>query len=155
MLATDDTDVHEAYRRFGDTLGIAFQVADDVKGTFWSSEASGKPEAGDVRKRKKTLPVVWALKHAEPADRDRLIEIYAHGVSATDGRVPSSGDRPMTENEVADVLAILERSAARETHAEAETRRYRALALAEVEALPCLPEGRRDLAKLVRAVIAT
>jgi len=154
MLATDDTDVHEAYRRFGDTLGIAFQVADDVKGTFWSSEASGKPEAGDVRKRKKTLPVVWALKHAEPADRDRLIEIYAHGVSATDGRVPSSGDRPMTDDEVADVLAILERSGAR-AHAEAETRRYRALALAEVEALPCLPEGRRDLAKLVQAVIAT
>jgi hypothetical protein len=64
ILAVDDTDVHEAYRQFGIDLGMAFQMADDVKGTFWSSEDSGKPEAGDIRKRKKTLPVVWALENA-------------------------------------------------------------------------------------------
>jgi geranylgeranyl diphosphate synthase type I len=153
MLATDDTDVHEAYRSFGYSLGVAFQVADDVKGTFWSSAESGKPEAGDVRKRKKTLPVVWALENAVPADRERLIEIYAHGVSATDGRTPAGADQPMTDAEVAEVLDILERSGARQ-HAVTESRRYRDVALAEVEELPCLPEGRRDLAKLVRAVIA-
>jgi len=153
MLATDDTDVHEAYRGFGYSLGLAFQVADDVKGTFWTSAESGKPEAGDVRKRKKTLLVVWALENAGPADRERLIEIYAHGVSATDGRTPASADQPMTDAEVTEVLAILERSGARD-HAVSESRRYRDLALAEVEGLPCLPEGRRDLATLVRAVIA-
>ena len=39
-------------------------MADDVKGSFWTSTESGKAEAGDVRKRKKTLPVVWALENA-------------------------------------------------------------------------------------------
>ena len=60
ILATDDDAIAEAYERFGYALGMAFQMADDVKGTFWTSTDSGKAEAGDVRKRKKTLPVVWA-----------------------------------------------------------------------------------------------
>ncbi|MBA2265708.1 MAG: polyprenyl synthetase family protein, partial [Chloroflexi bacterium] len=82
ILATDDADVVDAYRRFGFDLGMAFQMADDVKGTFWSSTESGKPEAGDVRKRKKTLPLVWALENAPEADRDRLNAIYLDGIRA-------------------------------------------------------------------------
>ncbi len=152
ILAVDDPAVHEAYRQFGYDLGIAFQVADDVKGTFWASEQSGKPEAGDVRKRKKTLPVVWALEHATAEDRSRLIEIYAHGASATDGR-GAVADRAMTDDEVSEVLAILERSGAHD-HAVAEARRLRDLALRHIEMLPCPPEGRRDLTLLVQGAIA-
>ncbi|HSO02204.1 MAG TPA: polyprenyl synthetase family protein, partial [Gaiellaceae bacterium] len=37
ILATDDGGVVEAYRRFGYDLGMAFQIADDVKGSFWST----------------------------------------------------------------------------------------------------------------------
>ena len=66
ILATDDQETIDAFQRFGYDMGLAFQMADDVKGTFWSSEESGKATAGDVRKRKKTLPVVWAFEHAEP-----------------------------------------------------------------------------------------
>jgi geranylgeranyl diphosphate synthase type I len=152
MLATDDVEVHEAYRSFGYSLGIAFQVSDDVKGTFWGSAESGKPAAGDLRKRKKTLPVIWALEHADAADRERLVEIYAHGVSATDGRSPGT-ENPITDAEVGEVLDILDRCGARD-HAVAESRRYRDLALVEIEGLPCLPDGKRDLARLVQAVIA-
>ena len=151
ILATDDRDTIEAYRRFGYDLGMAFQMADDVKGTFWTSADSGKPEAGDVRKRKKTLPVVWALEHAGPDDRDRLAAIYAH--PAPDVRAPDVPDAPLTEAEVAEVLDILGRSGARE-HALGEARRYRDLAIAHLDLLPCPAERRRDLADLVRSVIA-
>jgi geranylgeranyl diphosphate synthase, type I len=154
ILATDDPDVVEAYRRFGYALGMAFQMADDVKGTFWASAQSGKPEAGDVRKRKKTLPLVWALEHASDDDSARLHRLYADGIRATDGRGPTpQSDAPMTDEAVIEVLAILERSGARE-HALAEARRYRDEALAELERLPCPPGGREDLAALVRSVIA-
>jgi geranylgeranyl pyrophosphate synthase len=54
---------------------------------------------------------------------------------------------------VAEVLAILERSGARE-HALSQARKYRDLALGHLERLPCTPERRRDLAELVRSVIA-
>ncbi|HEX5040017.1 MAG TPA: polyprenyl synthetase family protein [Candidatus Limnocylindria bacterium] len=153
ILASDDKAVHEAYRQFGYDLGMAFQIADDVKGSFWTSADSGKAEAGDIRKRKKTLPIVWALEHAVDADRQRLLEIYAHGVGGTDGRGQATPDEPVSDAEVAEVLAILERSGARE-HALTEARRYRDLALDRVEQLPALAEGKRGLAALVRSMIA-
>ena len=154
ILATDDAEVVEAYRRFGYDLGMAFQMADDVKGTFWSSTDSGKPEAGDVRKRKKTLPLVWALGHASEADRDRLNAIYLDGIRATDGRGPQpTAATPMTDPEVTEVLAILDRCGARE-HALSEARRYRDRSLDQLELLPCPSAGKRDLADLVRSVIA-
>jgi geranylgeranyl diphosphate synthase type I len=154
ILATDDDTIADAYERFGYALGMAFQMADDVKGTFWASTQSGKAEAGDVRKRKKTLPVVWAIQNASEADRRRLAEIYLDGVRATDGRGPSTTpDAPVTDGEVAEVLEILERSGARE-HTLAEARRYRDRSLEELELLPCPPEGKRDLAALVRSMIA-
>src|SRR6188768_482935 len=56
ILADDTPETSEAFRSFGYHIGLAFQMADDVKGSFWTSAASGKPEAGDIRKRKKTLP---------------------------------------------------------------------------------------------------
>jgi len=154
ILASDDPAVAEAYKQFGHDLGMAFQIADDVKGSFWASEDSGKPEAGDIRRRKKTLPIVWALEHAADDDRRRLIEIYARGgATGADGRDRAPADEPVSDAEVAEVLAILERSGARE-HALAEARRYRDLALEHIERLPALPDGKRELAALVRSMIA-
>jgi geranylgeranyl diphosphate synthase, type I len=149
ILATDDGAVVEAYRRFGYDLGMAFQMADDVKGSFWSTEASGKPMAGDVRKRKKTLPVVWALAHADAADRARLATLYRVG----DERNGVRELEPMLETEVTEVLEILERSGGRE-HTLGEARRYRDLALTQLDTLPCPAERRAELAELVRSVIA-
>ena len=82
ILATDDAATIEAFRHFGYHLGLAFQMADDVKGSFWTAAESGKPEAGDIRKRKKTLPLVWALEHGSEADVARLREVYAGGQTA-------------------------------------------------------------------------
>ena len=154
ILATDDRVVVEAYRRFGYDLGMAFQMADDVKGTFWASSESGKPEAGDVRKRKKTLPLVWALEHGSAADRERLIAIYADGAHRPGGNGPIlSADAPLDDDAVAEVLEILERCGARE-HTLAEARRYRDLSLDQLERLPCPPERTAELVSLVRSVIA-
>jgi geranylgeranyl diphosphate synthase type I len=145
ILATDEADTIEAYRHFGYHLGLAFQMADDVKGSFWTAAASGKPEAGDIRKRKKTLPLVWALQNASDADRARLAEIYAIGQSETDA--------PMPPQDVDEVLAILDRSGAHE-EALAEARRYRDLAVADIDSLPIGDEPRAELRALVESVIA-
>jgi geranylgeranyl diphosphate synthase, type I len=155
ILATDDAAVIEAYRRFGYDLGMAFQMADDVKGSFWTAAESGKAVAGDVRKRKKTLPLVWALEHASAADRARLIEIYSSPSAAASGNghtVSITPDAPLGDEAVGEVLAILERCGARE-HTLAEARRYRDAALDHLERLPCPEEHKRDIAALVRSVI--
>jgi len=149
ILATDDGEVVEAYRQFGYALGMAFQMADDVKGSFWTAAESGKVEAGDIRRRKKTLPLVWAIEHAADADRDRLSRLYARTEEVAD----ADADAALDDESVAEVLEILERSGARE-HSLAEARRYRDLALRHAEELPCPPERRRQLGSLVASVIA-
>jgi geranylgeranyl diphosphate synthase, type I len=141
ILADDTPETAEAFRSFGYHIGLAFQMADDVKGSFWTSAESGKPEAGDIRKRKKTLPLVWALQHAPEPDASRLREIYGEDASG-----------PMSQPEVEEVLAILERSGA---HAEAlaQARRYREEALSDLEGLPLPPERRAELRFLLESVI--
>jgi geranylgeranyl diphosphate synthase type I len=143
ILAVDDMEIVARFKQFGYDLGLAFQMADDVKGSFWTSAESGKAEAGDIRKRKKTLPLVWALQHAPEPDASRLREIY--GAEATG---------PMEPSEVDEVLAILERCGARQM-AETEARRWRDIALEELFALPIPPERRAELQSVVDSVVAT
>jgi geranylgeranyl diphosphate synthase type I len=148
ILATDDPATIEAFRTFGFQVGLAFQMADDLKGTFWTSEASGKPVAGDVRKRKKTLPLVWALEHATEPDLGRLREIYS---GAADGA--AEGGVQMRDTEVAEVLDILERCGARD-HAASEAQRYREEALTSIRNLPIPADRREEMASVVERSIA-
>jgi len=117
LLATDDETVIARYRGFGWALGLAFQVNDDLLGIWGAERATGK-EASDVAHRKQTLPVIYAHETAGPEDRARLQALYA------------APDR--TPAEVAEVVAILERTGAREYTRE-QARRYRDEALAELD----------------------
>jgi len=153
MMASDDPAVVEAYHRLGHDLGMAFQIADDLKGSFWASAESGKSAAGDIRKRKKTFPVVWAMQNAAPAEVKRLIAIYQPVIRATDGSGPPDGDAPMSQELIDEVLEILERCGARD-RTEQEARRYRDLALAEARSLPVPAEGVAELRALVESMIS-
>jgi geranylgeranyl diphosphate synthase type I len=55
---------------FAEPLGIAFQLRDDVLGTFGDARAMGKPSAGDLRKGKRTALVVEAMR--DPRARELL-----------------------------------------------------------------------------------
>lgn len=96
----DDLSVGARLADFGQALGLAFQVRDDILG-IWDAKALGKSEAGDVRRKKMSLPVIAALESASERDRSLLLAIY----TAAD---------PATDAQVAEALAILERSGARE-----------------------------------------
>jgi geranylgeranyl diphosphate synthase type I len=153
MMASDDPAVVEAFGRFGYDLGIAFQIADDLKGSFWRAADSGKAAAGDIRKRKKTFPLVWALQNAAAEDVARLIAIYQPAIRATDGSGPPDGDVPISAAEVDEVLEILERSGARR-FTEDEARRYRDQALGEAFSLPVPGERMAELRALVESMIS-
>jgi geranylgeranyl diphosphate synthase type I len=153
MMASDEPAVVEAFGRLGYDLGMAFQIADDIKGSFWKAADSGKAAAGDIRKRKKTFPVVWALQHAAAEDVARLIAIYQPGIRATDGSGPPDGDPPISAGQVDEVLEILERCGARRS-TEEEARHYRDLALGEALSLPVPAELVADLRALVESMIS-
>jgi geranylgeranyl diphosphate synthase type I len=69
----------EAMGRCGRSLGVAFQVRDDMLGVWGAEQLTGKPAAADIRRRKKSLPVLYAFQQAAPGDRERLRALYSRG----------------------------------------------------------------------------
>ncbi|MDQ1324158.1 MAG: hypothetical protein QG587_1494 [Chloroflexota bacterium] len=131
LLATDDEAVIAGYRRFGWALGLAFQLNDDLLGIWGQEQKTGKVPT-DVARHKKTLPIMYAFQHAGPEDRDRLAELYA---------LPEPSDE-----QIAEVVAILERSGAQD-FTRAEAQRYRDECLAELDALTVVETAAREKLK--------
>ena len=75
-LAVDGTPAEvERYGRYGEMLGLSFQLADDLLGIWGDPAVTGKPAYADLAVRKKSAPVVEALQSATPAGR-RLAALY-------------------------------------------------------------------------------
>ena len=72
VLAGASVELHEALRRYARPLGQAFQIVDDLLGTFGKPEVTGKPNGSDLREGKRTLLVTRALESATAADASRL-----------------------------------------------------------------------------------
>lgn len=117
MLATDDEMVIDAYRRFGWALGLAFQLNDDLLG-IWGDEQSTGKEPSDLAKKKKTLPVIYALERATAGDRDRLAAIVRRSEP--------------TPDDVTEARAIIERAGGRD-YTRMRAREYRDEAMEQLE----------------------
>ncbi len=83
ITTSEDTSKREALRQYGENLGIAFQIKDDLFDLIGDAKAVGKPVIFDVKKNLRTLPLIYALKQLEPGDRRqylRLLKSHArHG----------------------------------------------------------------------------
>jgi heptaprenyl diphosphate synthase len=89
-----------ALHRYGEIVGAAFQISDDVIDIASPAAESGKTPGTDLREGVHTLPTLYALADQDPADPDgrRLRELLA---------------RPLTDDdEVAEALALLRESTA-------------------------------------------
>ncbi|WP_028593906.1 polyprenyl synthetase family protein [Paenibacillus assamensis] len=69
-----DEEVAKQLYEFGDQLGMAFQVRDDVLDLQQSAEALGKPAGADLRNGQVTLPVLLAME--EPAIESHLRKLH-------------------------------------------------------------------------------
>ncbi len=77
LVGGDDPVVAESLGRVGRWLGVAFQIRDDMLGVWGGEKRTGKAPAADIRNRKKSLPVVYALARTEGARADELRRIYS------------------------------------------------------------------------------
>jgi geranylgeranyl diphosphate synthase type I len=102
---------------FGQNLGLAFQIQDDILGIWGDPAVTGKPAAADLYRRKLSLPVIQALRHAE--QRESLARLYRK-------------KRTTTEEDIATMLGILEQAGAL-GYAEGVAAYYHAAALAALE----------------------
>ena len=71
--ASQDEDLTEKLRLFGENTGIAFQIKDDL--FDYGSEDVGKPTGNDIREKKLTLPLIYTLKTVSAETRRKLIYI--------------------------------------------------------------------------------
>jgi geranylgeranyl diphosphate synthase type I len=80
-----------ALARYGEHLGTAFQIHDDLLAYTSDPETTGKAAASDVRNRRLTLPVILAYQSASPADRERIENIMS-GESAVEDAYAVMGE---------------------------------------------------------------
>jgi geranylgeranyl diphosphate synthase type I len=96
-LGTRDGKTIDRLRSFGRAMGIAFQIRDDMLGVWATTTESGKTPAGDIYRRKKSLPILHALEHANEHDQHLLNQVYQQ-------------DSPVTREQVETVLAAFART---------------------------------------------
>ncbi|MGN6252234.1 MAG: polyprenyl synthetase family protein [Marmoricola sp.] len=70
ILAGAPASVCAGLREYGEQLGLAFQLVDDVLGIWGWPERTGKPVFSDLQAHKKTMPVVWSITHGGAPGRE-------------------------------------------------------------------------------------
>ncbi len=80
-------------RRFGERLGMAFQIADDLLDYTELETVTGKPSGNDLREHKVTLPLIAAMPSMSRAQRERVEALF-------DDPTPS-------DESIADVVGIV------------------------------------------------
>lgn len=101
IVATNSQGVVEGCARLGENLGMAFQIQDDILGIWGDETTTGKSAATDIRDKKKTLPLVYALSgdHGPASEQlERLLDQPA----------------PLGGADVQAILGILDDTGARE-----------------------------------------
>jgi octaprenyl-diphosphate synthase len=70
---TRDENTAEKMRRFGENVGMAFQIKDDL--FDYGPDEVGKPTGNDIKEKKLTLPLIYTLTNSDAATRRQLIYI--------------------------------------------------------------------------------
>lgn len=71
--AKADTDTVELMRLFGEKVGLAFQIKDDL--FDFGLDDIGKPVGNDIKEKKMTLPLIYALAHTSTSEKRRIINL--------------------------------------------------------------------------------
>lgn len=69
-----DDELVEKMRLFGEYVGMAFQIKDDLL-DYQNNGSIGKPSGNDIKEKKLTLPIIYVLKNASMIDRKRILSI--------------------------------------------------------------------------------
>jgi octaprenyl-diphosphate synthase len=117
----------EALRRFGEALGMVFQIVDDLLDYTADAAALGKPSGSDLREHKVTLPLIYALPRMDEPER-RAVSGLLRSAEPSDGQI-------------AEVIGAVRRCGGLE-YARERAQRLGQQADAELDGLP--PSSARD-----------
>ncbi|MGW4843086.1 polyprenyl synthetase family protein [Nocardia brasiliensis] len=133
LCAGADSSTVDALDRYGRELGMAFQFIDDLMGIWGDPEVTGKPAGTDIARRKRSLPVVAALRSGTP-EASELEQIYR-------------SDSPLTAGQIAKATALIAGAGGRTYTARAAIDRA-------VAAINMLPEHSKNAALVTLTSLA-
>lgn len=128
---TSDDDLIKKMWLFGEKLGIAFQIKDDL--FDYNDDDIGKPRGIDIKEKKMTLPLIYSLNKTDRTTKNKIIN-YIKNESENDGRVK-------------EVIAFVKQTGGLE-YAEQVMRNYQNEAIEILESFP-QNEARESLKQLV------
>ena len=105
LLASNDCAAADHFNRAGRRLGLCFQIRDDALGIWGDQAMTGKSAGNDIRRRKKSYPIVHALRTADLDDRVALDRIY---------RPADVSDADVKDADIDTVMRILDQIDARQ-----------------------------------------
>ena len=137
-LLADAPSLADDLSRYGDPLGEAFQLRDDVLGVFGDEARTGKPVGDDLREGKPTLLLAVAAEHATPDQQAVLAAV---------------GDPDLDAATVAELQAVFDATGAL-AFVEAEIEQLAAQATAALPPLDLAPGAHLALVDLAAFVVA-
>ncbi len=138
IVAGVGDDVREKLGDFGESIGVAFQIQDDLLNLIGDESKYGKELGGDITEGKKTILTVYALRHLPRTDAERLREILSM----------HTRDRAL----IAEAIELVKRSGA-ESYARQVSARIVAESWEGIEKLLRPSEAREKLAMLSNFLI--
>ena len=73
VAAKQDKETVERMRKFGELIGIAFQMKDDLF-DYYNEDLIGKPTGIDIKEQKMTLPLIYTLKNSDKKQKKFIIQ---------------------------------------------------------------------------------
>ena len=73
VAANQDKETVERMRKFGELIGIAFQMKDDLF-DYYNEDLIGKPTGIDIKEQKMTLPLIYTLKNSDKKQKKFIIQ---------------------------------------------------------------------------------
>lgn len=116
MPVTDDRALIVTFAHFGENVGMAFQITDDILGIWGDPSVTGKSAASDILSKKKSLPVIIGLNDLQHGETLRAIYRQAR----------------LARDDATRVLELLDAVGAR-AQAQRAADEYRAVALATLD----------------------
>lgn len=68
LSTSKDEKYHEAIKTYGENLGLAFQIKDDILDFEGTTKLFGKPIGGDIKEKKLTLPLIHSLNNVSASE---------------------------------------------------------------------------------------
>jgi octaprenyl-diphosphate synthase len=133
---TQDTEIQKKMRQFGEAIGLAFQIRDDL--FDFGDNKSGKPAGLDIKDKKLTLPIIHAFSKAAPSDVKKIKKLMRSNVN--------------DKQKIADVVEFITVHGGM-SYARIKMNEFRDRAFEILESIPANKEHKQTLQHLVNFVI--